>query len=83
MGKIQERRQNMSNPSSFMIYSVLDEYEEYCSDLRRDVVSVRPDLDAVLPVWNPERTSLRESMYATKFESLLVAKEREESGAAL
>lgn len=81
LGQIQELRQNTANPSSLMIYSVLGVYEEeYCSDLRREVVGVRPDLDAVLPTWSPERKSLREGMYAKKLESLRVAKEREERG---
>ncbi|KAF7300464.1 hypothetical protein HMN09_00930400 [Mycena chlorophos] len=57
--------------ASALLSYCLGPYEEtFASDLRRDAVAARPELDAVLPVWNAERTEAREAMFAVKREAL-------------
>ncbi|RDB29939.1 Thiol-specific monooxygenase [Hypsizygus marmoreus] len=74
---IEQRRAASENPSVFVSYSVLVTDEQgYAAGLREDVVSVNPELDAILPVWSNERTTLRESMWPVKLEALRYARER-------
>ncbi|KAF7350166.1 hypothetical protein MVEN_01319100 [Mycena venus] len=51
--------------------------EAYASGLRAEVVQARPELGAVLPVWNPERTEVREAMFDKKRAALELARVRE------
>nr|GAT43835.1 predicted protein [Mycena chlorophos] len=57
--------------ASALLSYCLGPYEEtFASDLRCDAVAARPELDAVLPVWNAERIEAREAMFAVKREAL-------------
>ncbi|KAJ7050338.1 hypothetical protein C8F01DRAFT_1179514 [Mycena amicta] len=70
--------------SALVSYCVLGPFEEtFASELRQEVVGARPELDAVLPVWNAERTSAREAMFVRKREALELAREREQDGKIL
>lgn len=70
------RRAAYDNPTVFVAYSVLAEDEQaYASALRADVVRAEGALDAVLSVWNDERTRAREAMWAVKRDSLQHAKD--------
>ncbi|KAF7289728.1 hypothetical protein MIND_01346400 [Mycena indigotica] len=61
--------------SDLASYCVLGPYEEeYANDLRSDVVKARPELDKVLPVWNEEKTALRDAMFMTKRKALELAR---------
>jgi len=42
--------------------------------LKADVVNARPELAAVLPEWNDDRTKVREAMHKTKFKALEYAR---------
>ncbi|KAJ7121485.1 hypothetical protein C8R44DRAFT_831636 [Mycena epipterygia] len=65
--------------SALVAYGVLGPFEEaYAGALRAEVVDVRPELDDVLPVWSPERTAVREAMFATKRAALELVRAREE-----
>ncbi|KAJ7489685.1 hypothetical protein B0H11DRAFT_2191799 [Mycena galericulata] len=67
--------------SALVAYGVLGPFEEaYASALRAEVVSARPELDAVLPVWNPERTAAREAMFSVKRRALELARAKEMKG---
>ncbi|KAJ3722062.1 hypothetical protein DFJ43DRAFT_1093789 [Lentinula guzmanii] len=69
-------------PSSFITYAFLGPGDtgtnesgkggeaEYANGLRDDIVSARPDLDAVLPTWDAEAIKARTEMYPTKYEAL-------------
>ncbi|KAF8189484.1 hypothetical protein K438DRAFT_1763696 [Mycena galopus ATCC 62051] len=64
--------------SALVAYGVLGPFEEeYASGLRTEVVQVRPELGAVLPVWSPERTAVREAMFDRKRAALELGRERE------
>ncbi|KAJ7774061.1 hypothetical protein B0H16DRAFT_1304287 [Mycena metata] len=70
--------QTQTEASSLVSYGVLGPFEEaYAAGLRVEVVAARPDLDAILPVWNPERTAVREGMFDTKRKALELAREQE------
>ncbi|TFK24591.1 FAD/NAD(P)-binding domain-containing protein [Coprinopsis marcescibilis] len=58
---IQERQKVANNPSSLQVaYSVMAQDEEgYFAGLREEVVTVRPELDGLLPIWGPETTQKR------------------------
>ncbi|KAF4610060.1 hypothetical protein D9613_010296 [Agrocybe pediades] len=76
LATIQKRREATSCPSSLMVYNILGQDEqEYAASLRRDIVAARPDLDKCLPIWNDERTAIREVMYKTKYEALRYTRE--------
>ncbi|KAJ7362316.1 hypothetical protein DFH08DRAFT_731696 [Mycena albidolilacea] len=69
--------------SSLVAYGVLGPFEEeYAGGLRAEVVQARPELDSVLPVWNPERTAVREAMFDKKRAALELARERQRAPAA-
>ena len=70
-------RREMATPSTLVTYSILGPSEqEYATELRRDIVKARPELDGVLPLWDDARTAKREEMYGIKFESLKWASKR-------
>ena len=48
--------------------------QEYARALKADVVHARPELAAVLPEWNDERTKVREAMHKTKYDALEYAR---------
>ena len=63
LAAVEKRCAGMDNPSSLMVYSVLgSDEQEYARALKADVVNARPDLAAVLPEWNDERTKVREAI---------------------
>ena len=75
LAAVEKRRAVMDNPSSLMVYSVLGgDEQEYARALRGDVVHARPELAAVLPEWNDERTKVREAMHKTKYDALEYAR---------
>ncbi|KAJ7031725.1 hypothetical protein C8F04DRAFT_677163 [Mycena alexandri] len=64
--------------SSLASYGVLGPFEEaYAAGLRAEVVEARPDLGAILHVWDPERTAVREGMFDTKRKALELAREQD------
>jgi hypothetical protein len=68
----------MTEASALVAYGVLGPFEEtFASELRSEVVQARPELGVVLPVWNPERTAVREAMFETKRAALELTRERE------
>ncbi|KAJ7245644.1 hypothetical protein B0H12DRAFT_1054168 [Mycena haematopus] len=70
--------QGKTEASSLMVYGVLGAFEEtYASDLRAEVVKVRPELATLLPVWNPEQTAVRDAMFGQKRAALELARGRE------
>ncbi|KAK2459590.1 hypothetical protein APHAL10511_008400 [Amanita phalloides] len=73
---LEEWLSKTENPTSFLAYSVLASDEQnYASQLRKDVVDVRPDLDGVLPMWSDEKTKEREAMYPLKLQVLQYEKD--------
>ena len=75
LAAVEKRRAGKDKPSSLMVYSVLgSDEQEYARALKADVVSARPELAAVLPEWNDERTKLREAMHKTKYDALEYAR---------
>ncbi|KAJ7429730.1 hypothetical protein B0H11DRAFT_1024431 [Mycena galericulata] len=73
-----KERGTKAEASALVAYGVLGPFEEaYASALRAEVVSARPELDAVLPVWNPERTAAREAMFSVKRRALELARAKE------
>ncbi|KAJ6571383.1 hypothetical protein B0H19DRAFT_1372488 [Mycena capillaripes] len=63
--------------SALVQYGVLGPFEEaYAAGLRAEVVQVRPELGTVLPVWSPERTAVRETMFDKKRVALELARAR-------
>ena len=75
LATVEKRRAGMDNPSSLMVYSVLGgDEQEYARALKADVVTARPELAAVLPEWNDERTKVREAMHKTNYDALEYAR---------
>ena len=75
LAAVEKRRAGMDNPSSLMVYSVLGgDEQEYARALKADVVTARPELAAVLPEWNDERTKVREAMHQKKYDALEYAR---------
>ena len=75
LAAVEKRRAGMDNPSSLMVYSVLGgDEQEYARVLKADVVHARPELSAVLPEWNDERTKVRDAMHKTKYDALEYAR---------
>ena len=75
LAAIEKQRAGMENPSSSMVYSVLgSDEQEYARALKADAVNARPELAAVLPEWNDERTKVREKMHKTKYNALEYAR---------
>ena len=75
LAAVEKRRAGMDNPSSLMVYSVLGgDEQEYARALKADVVHARPELAAVLPEWNDERTKVREAMHKMKYDTLEYAR---------
>ena len=75
LAAVQKWRAGMDNPSSLMVYNVLGSDEQkYARALKADVVRARPELAAVLPEWNDERTKVREAMHKTKYDALEYAR---------
>ena len=73
---IQQRRAEMTNPTSFLTFSVMAQDEEsYGAGLRGDVVAARPGLDEVLPVWDQKTTEERTTMHGLKLESLIYTRD--------
>jgi hypothetical protein len=74
--KIEEIRSEMEDPTSFLTFSVMGSDEQgYAASLREEVVKARPELDYVLPIWNDERTKVREAMSQTKYSALEYARD--------
>lgn len=80
LASIDKWQQGIKNPSSLVVYNVLGPTEqEYARQLREDIVKARPELGKILPVWNDERTALREAIYGKKLNALQYAKSRTNS----
>jgi len=75
LAAVEKRHAGMDNLSSLMVYSILGgDEQEYARALKADVVNARPELEAVLPEWNDERTKVQEAMHKTKFKALEYAR---------
>jgi hypothetical protein len=74
--KIAKICSEMENPTSFLTFSVMAADEQgYAASFREEVVKARPELDAVLPIWNDEKTEAREAMFKTKYYALEYARD--------
>ena len=68
---VKSRLVGVENPTSFFTYSVMSIDEEgYGRSLREDVVSVLPELDLTLPMWNEDTSKAKENMFKNKLEAL-------------
>ena len=75
LAAVEKQHGGMDNPSSLMVYSLLGgDEQEYARALKGDLVNARPELGAVLPGWNDERTKLREAIHKTKYDALEYAR---------
>ncbi|KAJ3526283.1 hypothetical protein NMY22_g10227 [Coprinellus aureogranulatus] len=74
---IRSRLVGVVDPTSFLTYSVMAVDEEgYGRALREDVVSVLPELNEVLPIWNEETSKAKENMFKIKLDALKWARDR-------
>ncbi|KAF5346510.1 hypothetical protein D9756_010051 [Leucocoprinus leucothites] len=77
--KIKKWRESVDNPSALYAYRVLGiEEEEYAESLRREVISVRPEMEEWFEMrWAPRelRRTWRERMYPMKLEALRYARD--------
>ena len=69
---VAKRRAEVENPSSYLSFTVMTwpEELEYAAGFRADVVKARPELDKILPLWDDERSEIREAMFKTKYRAL-------------
>jgi len=74
--KIAKSRSEMEDPTSFLTFSTMASDEQgYAASFREEVVMVRPEMDHVLPIWNDEKTEVREAMFRTKYDALEYARD--------
>jgi hypothetical protein len=75
MAVVTKLRAETENPSNFLACHVLGDQEQvYASGIRREIVSVREDLDEVFHPWTVEEVAMRDAMYPKKLESLRLAR---------
>ncbi|KAJ4477489.1 hypothetical protein J3R30DRAFT_3657868 [Lentinula aciculospora] len=79
-----EAQETGREASSLFTYSALGTSEEdYAAALKREIVAARTELKNVLPEWNDERRTWRQSMYPIKHQSLQWLKKQREQKATV